>query len=379
MKNFKKVVALGMSVAMMASSYAPVFAADGDSGSAVTGGGAGEEAFVDKEVYKIVVPTGDALTKAFDFKVDPTGLVAETEGKEFGSGITVEGKGIYFKNKEAGTVKKVSNLSDPMQIVNRSAIAVEMAVSVKMKDGAGAGTKYSGGYSTTPDFGRSLEAGATKTADAAAGLYIGILASNENIKAIDTTATEFTNVIESAYDKYQVGYSGTAYTFELPSTVKDDECPVYNFYAYGQLNADAKADVWTYTESQQLKAKEMPQIELVFTPTKVTGTIKANMLKYDADKSIYLYKTTVAEDFSDGGFDAKATAIKVNGKSIAADGLVDPTAGYIVVSWESIAKAWGYTDPAKMTDDEIATVWAGVKTIQATVNSTDYYAEVTAE
>jgi hypothetical protein len=376
MKNFKKVVALGMSVAMMAGSYMPALAGSpGDSGEAVTGGGAGEEAFVDKEVYQIVVPTGDALTKAFDFKVDPTGLVAETEGKEFGSGVTVEGKGIYFKNKEGGTTKKVSNLSDPMTIVNKSAIGVTIAVSTKMKAGSGAAAAYAGGYSSTPDFGHSLEAGTQKTADAAAGLYIGIIASNENIKPINGTAVTFTNVIESAYDKYEVGYSGSAYTFSLPSSVKPEDCPSYQFYAYGQLNADAAESVWVDTSGSTKVAKTMPEIELVFTPTKITGTIKANMLKDDASRSVYVYKTTVAEDYSDGGFEAKPTAIKVNGKTVTAGEIADNYAGYVVITWDNIAKAWGYSDPTKMTDEEIATVWAGVKTVEVTSSSINYYAE----
>jgi hypothetical protein len=365
-----------MSVAMMAGSSMSALAAAGESGEAVTGGGTGSEAFVNKEVYQIVVPTGDALTKAFDFKVDPTGLVAETEGKEFGTGITVEGKGVYFKNKEGNAVKKVSNMSDPMTITNRSAIGVDIDVSVKMKDGAGAGTKYAGGYSATPDFGHSLEAGAAgKATDAAAGLYIGIIGSNENIKAINGTATTFKNSITSAYDKYEVGYASNAYTFTLPSSVKDEECPSYQFYAYGQLNFDAAATVWTYDNSGTLAAKDMPEIELVFTPTKVSGVIKALMLKDDASKSVYVYKTTVAADYSDGGFETKPTAILVNGKTVTAADIQENYAGYVVISWENIAKAWGYTDPTKMTEDEIATVWAGVKNVKATVGGTDYYAE----
>jgi hypothetical protein len=383
MKNFKKLVALGMTAVMLMGNMT-AFAAEGDQDDpeVISVSGNGTESYVDKEVFKINVPTNAAT--AFNFAVDPGRLVNETKGAEFGLTSEVTDEGVFFKNMNATDktkVDKVSNTSDKFTITNKSSVGVTLVVSANLVDGTDdEDSKFTGSFSSTPDFGYTLEAGTQKTADKAAALYFGLRADNEIEKSLSATEKSFNNSILTAYDKYEVKYAD-GYTFTLKADAKD--FPTYSFEMFGQLNFDASDDNWTYVDkNNKTQAKVMPAISVKFTPVPVTGAKKALAFKGDPNTGdLWMSKPNGTEE--DGKFDTKPTAIYLNGKAVEASKIQDPNAEanghWIHISWDDICYAWGYTDPSKVTPEEEAAIWDAVKTIKATVGTESYYAEVSAE
>jgi len=375
MKNFKKLVALGMTAVMLMGNMT-AFAAeeDKDEQEVISISGNGTESYVDKEVFKITVPTN--FDTAFDFAVDPAGLVNETKGAEFGLTSDVTDKGVFFKNLKAdGGTEKVSNTSDKFTVTNKSSIGVTLVISANMVDGTDdEDAKFTGTFSSTPDFGYTLAEGDQKTADKAAALYFGLRADNELEKAVDATEKSFNNSMLTAYDKYEVKYEGGAYTFKLRADAKD--FPTYSFQMFGQLNFDAADSNWTYVDdSNKTKAKTMPAISIKFTPIPETGVKKAIIVAEESSGTFYVGKGNATD--TDGLFDETITAVAVNGKIVDVT-KVSKEDNYVKIPWEEICKAWGYT-LSDMTDDEQNDVYAAVKTIKVTAGTESYYAEVAAE
>lgn len=352
MYNFKKFVAFGMAAAMVLGSSITAFATE-DTAVEITG--AGTPAFVDKDVFSITVPTGDAITKTLAFTVDPYGVVAEAHADK-----KVEpGAGVLFA-KAAGGDYDYAATSDALTITNKSAIGVTIAVEAKVVAGS---ATYAGNYSTTPDF----SGGATAGADASTGLYFGLQSDKELDKALDTTGVTFTNAVISAADQYAVTESSGAYTYALKSDA--DDFPTYKFAVTAALNPDVAETTW-YSISNKVKtAKTMPSLSLKFTPSGIRECKPATIVV--EGENVYISKTT-----EDGGFGTtKPTAILVNGKSVST--VSDNEEGYVKVTWKDIYTAWGYTDTTitKLSEAEQDVIWNGASSFKVTVGGIDYYAE----
>jgi len=365
MKNFKKYVALGMTAVMMAGNSLSVFAAGTDtlpdSGEVKTGEGEGTDIYVDKDVYKIECPTDAALAKIFDYTVDPQGLIAATEAVQFG-GATIEGEGLFFANKDATDptkVVKLSNWSDPLTLVNKGAVPVDLACEAQLT--AVTTDPYAGTFSTTEDF--------SGNSDKTAGLYYGIYASQDIEYSFSTTKKEFSNIILSGADGYEVKYdkdATPAYSYAAKSDYKD--WPEYNFYVHATLNPDVAETTWaTRKEDGSLdKVLKAPTIGVKFTPTAIKGAKEATVLIEDTD--FYVSKANV-----EGGFGTtKPTAITVNGKTISS--IKDNVEGYVHFTWEDVYKAYGFTKEEDIPDADA--LYGAIKAVKVTADGVVYYGEV---
>ncbi len=351
MYNFKKFVALGMAAVMTLGCGVTAFAAAGDEDAAVEVTGAGTSAFVDKDVYLVEVPTGDALTKTLAFTTDPYGLVAEAHpDKKIEDGAKVLFASASDDFDYAGT-------SDALTITNKSSIGIILNIEAKLVKGS---ATYTAGYSKTKDF--------SGTGDAATGLYFGLLADNEVEKPLDETGVTFKNVALSAADQYEVKDTGSAYTYTLKTDATD--LPKYEFAVTAALNTDAAETTW-YSISDKVKtALTMPSLSVKFTPAGIRQCKEATVLV--EGENFYISKPD-----AEGGFGTtKPATILVNGKAVTT--VSDNEDGYVKVTWKDVYTAWGYTDTTieDLTEDEQNTIFNGVKSFKVTANSVDYYAEV---
>jgi hypothetical protein len=364
MKNFKKVVALGMTAVMMAGNSLPVFAAaDGqtESGTAVTGEGTGTDIYVDKDVYKLECPTNAALAKIFDYTVDPQGLIAATEAIEFG-GATIEGEGLFFANKDATDATKtvkLSNWSDPMKLTNKGAIPVDIACEAKLADAAS--DPYAGTFSATADF--------SGTSDKTAGLYFGVYATQDVEYSFSKTEKAFNNMILSGVDGYEVKYDANATPkYSFGEKTNYENWPVYEFYIHATLNPDVAETTWATRNADGSldKVLNAPKISVKFTPTAVNGAKEAIILVEDTD--FYVSKPD-----GEGGFGTtKPTAITVNGKTITS--IKDNVDGYVHFTWDDVYKAYGFTKEEDIPDaDEL---YGAIKCAKITAGGVVYYAEI---
>ena len=353
MKIMKKLLALGLVGTMVFGSSLTAFAADGDNGAAVTGTGTAANLNVDQVVYSITVPTAAAVTQGLSYKVDPQ-LLAYQKGE------ATDNTGVLFKNGE-GDSAKWSGKSDTFAIVSKSSMPITIKIEPKLTAAtAGEDTfVYAGGFSTTEDF--------SGTSDATAGLYLGIHSTNEVAKALSTTALDYTNLLYSAKDLFEItGSVAEGYTYAIPENATG--FPKYEFYLTGALNPNVPTTTWVTYKSDKVtvdKKAAMPTVELKYTPTAVDSAKKDAVAKWNSDYSITVWKSSGTK--AEGGFASSAT-VTVNGK--AATCTVSDK-GTITIPWENIAKAYDSSYTATEYGKELNT--ANVAVIVTNGTETDTY------
>lgn len=356
MKIMKKLLALGLAGTMVIGGSLTAFAAAGDNGEAVTGTGTAENLNVDKVVYTITVPTADAITQGLSYKVDPQLLAYQ-------NGEATDEAGVLFKNG-TGTDASYSGTSDTFSIVSKSSIPISIKIEPKLTAATPAGNDfaYAGGYSTTPDF--------SETADKTKGLYIGIHSTNEVAKALSDQALDYTNLLYSAKDLFEISGSVAAgYTYAIPGTTTEG-FPEYEFYLTGALNPDVATSTWMKYQSDKVTVDGkavMPTVELKYTPTAVDTAKKDAVAVWNNDYSISVWKSNGTKE--EGGFAADAT-VTVNGKTCAGATVSDK--GTITIPWESIAKAYDSSYTAEKYGDELNTANIAVIVTNGTEADTYY-------
>lgn len=198
MKNHKKLIAIAMSVTMLAGSGLTVFAG----GS--TGGDTGEgkyEGFVDEtSVFSVQVPTNAA--KVFDFFVDPNGLLAETgyarmDGKteaDFETDAT-----LFFTRTVTETVtKEFGKDSDSVTFTNMSSYEVDVQVSATVDGATG----------ITLSDSDELDDAEKPT------IYLAIV-SGGSTEAITSNGGLFTGKIGGKKENFEIQWDGEKYVYGL--------------------------------------------------------------------------------------------------------------------------------------------------------------------
>lgn len=357
MKIMKKLLALGLVGSMVIGSSLTAFATDptGASGTAITGTGTAANLEVDQVVYEVTVPTNAAMEAALSYKVDPQLLAYQ-------KGDATDKAGVLFKNG-SGSEAKYSGKSDTLTITSKSSVPITIKIEPKLTAATAGDTTfvYAGDFSTTEDF--------SGTDDGTKGLYLGIHSTNEVAKSLSTTALDYTNLLYSAKDLFEVsGTVDAGYTYAIPSTVTDG-FPKYEFYLTGAINPNVATSTWITYQSDKVtvdKKAAMPTVELKYTPTAVCTAKKDCEAQWNNDYSISVWKSSATK--AEGGFASGAT-VTVNGKTCTGATVSDK--GTINIPWESIAKAYDSNFTADKYGDELNT--ANVAVIVTNGSEADTY------
>ena len=249
MKNakIKRLVALTAATSMVLAP-ATVFAADtgstesadGDTsaGSTITGDGTVEE-FIDKDVFKVTLPTGD-----IDFTIDPQGLLGTAAPDKYTGGPGA----VYFKNA-ADSGDTYSNKSDPITIGNKSSYDVDVSFSVDV---------------TVPE-GITMTASADELDDAEVpSLYLGLeVDTNAAVALTSGTNTATVKQLGKVPEKTDgTGYeikaeakadgSGYTYSYVLGDSFDPDTIEAVDYVLTGQC--DATAD-WSSVKTETVGAE----------------------------------------------------------------------------------------------------------------------------
>lgn len=372
MKNFKRLVALGLTAVMVFGSSLTVFAevkkdSDGDIKDDVATAdaqeitGTGSEAYVDKNVMKVTVPT--TMTAKFDYKVDPDGLIAAAKsyGADAVSAVN-DNDGVIFKNVD-GTTVTASGWSDPVTITNKSAIPVKIGVTAKLTAASSQPIALTE-LSTTKDF--SADGDKTKA------LFLGIQATNDVVRALGSSDVTADNILLSAADQYEIGINSGTYTY----TAKEGAVfPQFSFYMTGAVNDNAAASTW-YTENEGVRtANNPPTVSVKFTLTGVKDTKKLG-LSWDNDWNLWLWKENAEE--GKGGFSAttKPTVSINGGTAVDAGKVTVDDNGYVNIAFADIIARFGYAKTDDVPDDMWETLKSYVKGVTAVDNSITYYGEL---
>lgn len=356
MKGFTKKVMVGaVAASMVMSSSLVAFASDASTTPAGTGtsGGSGEiEGVVDTSVYNAVLPT--ASTTAYDYIVDPQGLIRKTnaakyEGKEFGEGT------VFFENVD-GDTSSYSNTSDAATIVNKSSKNLSVTVTATATPDSAAGAA-------------ALATSKTFAADnTALEVYLGITDSVEGSteKALTAAGAEMKAVLGAAPEgAYEYKYDSTTqkYSYALKSDVSAFTFADYSFQINGAANANGtwKADTAVPAVSVKWDVDVTDDAATVETPVVPTITLNGTYSRANTENT-----------FDMAGLDT-ATVSKVEALDSSGNVFAEITSSVYTVSGSSL-KINGTTAPwgagAVGADRGVKVTLSNGKTMQTTFRVT---------
>lgn len=263
-----KVIAASTAATMLLAP-ATVFAEDvTDVGSASSGiEGDGElEGYVNKDVFRVVLPT----IQNVNFTLDPQGLLNKADSTKY---PTASGA-VYFENAPTGggTDPTYTNTSDEITIYNKSSYDVEVGLSVTLNTGDVAlAAKDALASAKAP----SLYLGLIKGSDAAAAIttptYDSAAATVTKVPEADgTTVTKGYQITASqtAVEGVEQSPNGYYYTYELTPGFADTDAQKITYKLEGAC--DASSD-WSKIDTTAVTAKVAWTITKAGEPS-ISGT-----------------------------------------------------------------------------------------------------------
>lgn len=202
----KKILALGMAVAMTAVSSMTVFAADAPTGATGT-----YEGYLDKTVV-----SGEYATTAsavFDFAIDPQGLAAEEKGRLGGEDIE-EGATVLFARVDDDKTYKYESRSDAITITSRSSVEANASAQAILSSVAG--------YELVATAG-----GLTSDENGAPQLYIAITDGTDTYAITDEAGATYTKKIAGDSTQFEVVYADGKYTYSEITDATFNDTKVY--------------------------------------------------------------------------------------------------------------------------------------------------------
>ena len=262
MRNWKRAMAVAMAATMVMGSSSLVLAEDMNTEGTGTGTGS-VEGSVSTDVFQVVVPT-DAGT-AFNFTLDPEGLIAKTNEAAHGGGDKYQDDAtVFFANTGADGNQTYSNTSDTITLTNKGTKLAKVTLNASMTD--------------IDDI---TMATSDTFADDAVSLYLAVVDENDDSTAIDADGEEITAVIsaapEGAYE-YKYDSDNTAYAYELKGDLTGITFDEYSFKLTGACNSGADWSELTdaapvVTVTWEVEAYEAQGTAAVFTAGSNVGEI----------------------------------------------------------------------------------------------------------
>ena len=255
--KFRKVLAAVLAGTMVLGSGVVANAAEG------SGEGSGSLDVVEAtDVFNVVLPT-DAGDQ-FNYILDPTGIIAETDAAKYGSAFFEPGKTMYFRQEPASgsDVATYSDVSDPIKAYNKSTMDVEIKVQAKLATPSGidiASAKHTAGgnaNTATPSIYLALNDATGETAITSAGIVA--------TSSITDAASHYEVVYATDSKTYKKQLNATASNAKLEDNF-DGLFQSYEFNLTGSCNDDGK---WVGL------TEEPPKVSLVWTIEKPDGAVE---------------------------------------------------------------------------------------------------------
>lgn len=220
MRYGKRCIAFVFSLAFSLSICMNVFAQDIDQQSEL---GTGEiEGNVKENIYQVVLPT--IANEAFDFIMDPQGLINKTDGAAYKGKTFSEDSTVFFKRTDGKVKEDYSNSSDEITITNMSSVAIKVSVNISISESS------LGGIAMTED--------KEFTDDTSTSLYMALI-DGEDAKPIGKDGISFDVEIEAAPEgAYEYSYDSEKdrYNYKLADDISGIEFQKYTFQLTGAAN-----------------------------------------------------------------------------------------------------------------------------------------------
>ena len=279
--KFRKVLAAVLAGTMVLGSGVVANAAEG------SGEGSGSLDVVEAtDVFNVVLPTDSG--NQFDYILDPTGIIAETDAAKYGSAFFEPGKTMYFRQEPASgsDVATYSDVSDSIKAYNKSTMDVEIKVQAKLATPSGIDIVTSapaggGGANTaTPSIYLALKEGGNETAITSAGIVA--------TSSITDAAAHYEVVYATDSKTYKKQLNATASNAKLEDDF-DGLFQSYEFNLTGSCNDDGK---WVGL------TEEPPKVSLVWTIEKPENAVAGGPITFTNAGDITLTGLTGAKNFA---------------------------------------------------------------------------------
>lgn len=348
MKKFgKKLMALTMAGVLMCAPLT-AFATEVDDESAAQGNttGSGDvEGIVNKDVFKVVLPTVAAGDTTFNFILDPQGLIKDTNGSKYTNAtFDSTAKGLYFANPQSDGTTKYMASSPALTATNKGTVDVDVTLTAtadadSLKD-ATAG--YTIGLAANDSFAN----------DKSTNIYLALVSGSQTATLSAEGATITDSLAAAPSDAYEVTYNSASSKYEYGLTAAAQAADYTGFKSldFNLTGACNTAADWTAAEDAA------PSVEVTWTlekhaeePTFTTGAA-VGAINYTKGSG----KTALAS----------ITSITMVRNGTAFDGYAASQFG-----WKAATDTG-----ASITFDSVYTdFWAGdgVPSVEATVSYTD--------
>lgn len=269
-KNLSKFVALALAGAMMIAPL-PVSAAEIDSEDAAQGSTSGDgnvEGIVNKDVFKVELPTipDDGSDTTFDFILDPQGLIKDTNGAAHtGDTFDENAKGLYFANPQDGGGNKYMASSPALTAKNKGTTDVDVTLT------ATANTLSDSGYTI------GLSEDETFTGDKSTSIYLALV-SGDQTAALTKDGATITNTLSAApEDAYEVTYDNTNsnYVYGLTAAAQAADYTGFDSLDFNMTGACNTAADWAVAKDATPGVDVAWELERHFVPMETDGSVDA--------------------------------------------------------------------------------------------------------
>lgn len=269
-KNLSKFVAIALAGAMMIAPL-PVSAAEIDSEDAAQGTTSGDgnvEGIVNKDVFKVELPTipADNSDTTFDFILDPQGLIKDTNGAAHtGDTFDENAKGVYFANPQDGGGNKYMASSPALTAKNKGTTDVDVTLTATAKALSDSG--YAIGLSEDDTF----------TDDKSTSVYLALV-SGDQTAALTKDGATITDTLNAApADAYEVTYNSTdnKYVYGLTAAAQAADYTGFDsldFNLTGACNTNAD---WAAAKDAAPSVDVAWELEKHFEPMETDGSLDA--------------------------------------------------------------------------------------------------------
>lgn len=252
-----KFMALALTGAMLISPLS-VSATEIDDESAATGditGSGNVEGIVNKDVFKVVLPTVATDDTTFNFILDPQGLIKDTNGAKYTNAtFDEEAKGLYFANPQDGGSTKYMASSPALTAINKGTVAVDVTLTAAAKDLVAEDKSYTIG----------LAADDTFADDKTTSVYLALVSGGQTAALSDKGATITDSLDAAPSDAYAVTYNSTnsKYEYGLTDAAKAADYTGFDSLDFNLSGACNTAADWAAAEDAT------PSVEVTWTLTK---------------------------------------------------------------------------------------------------------------
>lgn len=187
---------------------------------------------IETDVYQVMMPT--VSEGAFDFILDPQGLINETDGAMYEGQKFESDSTLFFHRTDGKTEDDYSNKSDEVTIINKSSMPVDIFLDVRVEPDSLGGIVMSEDKNFTDDMNPSL--------------YLAVTDGEREIP-VGKDGVSLHATVDAAFDgAYEYVYNSdkNEYVYRLKNNLESTVFDAYSFQLTGAANG--KGD-WTGLDS----------------------------------------------------------------------------------------------------------------------------------